>query len=51
MKISVRWLQDFIHLPESTETVAEKLTLSGLEVEGIERFDQIKGGLEGLVIG
>ena len=51
MKISINWLQDFIHLPESTEAVAEKLTLSGLEVEGIERFDQIKGGLEGLVIG
>ena len=51
MKISINWLQDFIHLPESTEAVAEKLTLSGLEVEGTERFDQIKGGLEGLVIG
>ena len=51
MKISINWLQDFIHLPESTEAVAEKLTLSGLEIEGIERFDQIKGSLEGLVIG
>lgn len=51
MKISVSWLRKFIDLQESAETIAEKLTLSGLEVEGIEKLDQVEGGLEGLVIG
>ena len=51
MKISVNWLRDFIDLPESAEAIADRLTLSGLEVEGIEKYDQITGGLAGLVIG
>ncbi len=51
MKISVNWLRDFINLSDSAEAIADKLTLSGLEVEGIERYDQITGGLAGLVIG
>ena len=51
MKISVNWLRDFINLADSAETIADKLTLSGLEVESIEHYDQITGGLAGLVIG
>ncbi len=51
MKISINWLRDFIDLPDSAEAIADKLTLSGLEVEGIEHYDQITGGLAGLVIG
>ncbi len=51
MKISINWLRDFIDLTESPEAIGDRLTLSGLEVEGIERFDQIAGGLAGLVIG
>ena len=51
MKISVNWLRDFIDLLDSAEAIADKLTLSGLEVEGIERYDQITGGLAGLVVG
>ena len=51
MKISVNWLNDFINLPDTAEVVADKLTLSGLEVESIERYDQIAGGLEGVVLG
>ncbi len=51
MKISVNWLRDFINLSDSAEAIADKLTLTGLEVEGIERYDQITGGLAGLVIG
>ncbi len=51
MKISVNWLRDFIDLSDAAETIADRLTLSGLEVEGIERYDQITGGLAGLVIG
>ena len=51
MKISVNWLNEFIDIPDAAEVVADKLTLSGLEVEGIERYDQVAGGLEGLVLG
>ena len=51
MKISYNWLKDFIHIRESPEEIAEILTQTGLEVEGLEKVEKIKGGLEGLVIG
>lgn len=51
MKISYSWLNDFIEIDWEAEKVAELLTDLGLEVEGIERFESIKGGLEGVVIG
>ncbi len=51
MKISLSWLKDYIDLPESTAEIAHMLTMSGLEVEGIERVEPVKGGLQGLVIG
>ncbi len=51
MKVSIDWLREFIDVPATAEEIADKLTLSGLEVEGIEIFDRIPGGLKGLVIG
>ncbi|QDH77529.1 phenylalanine--tRNA ligase subunit beta [Echinicola soli] len=51
MKISVNRLKDYIPFEESTEKIAELLTQSGLEVEGVERFESIAGGLRGVVIG
>ena len=51
MKISYNWLKDYIELTESAEQVAALLTSCGLEVEGIESFENIKGGLAGIVIG
>ena len=51
MKISLSWLKQYIELTESSEEIAELLTNSGLEVEEIEVFEQVKGGLEGVVIG
>ena len=51
MKILYSWLKDFIPFSEDPETIAELLTKSGLEVEGVEVFEKIKGGLKGLVIG
>lgn len=35
MKILLSWLKDYIDINESPETIAEALTMSGLEVEGI----------------
>lgn len=51
MKISYNRLQDFIHLEESPEEVAELLTSTGLEVEGIEKVESVPGGMQGLVVG
>jgi phenylalanyl-tRNA synthetase beta chain len=51
MKISINRLKDFIPFQESSEEIAALLTASGLEVEGIEKFESLPGGLEGVVIG
>jgi phenylalanyl-tRNA synthetase beta chain len=51
MKISYKWLNQFIALSETPEEVAKKLTYSGLEVESVELYEPFKGGLEGLVVG
>lgn len=51
MKISYNWLKDYIQTDLSVHQIAEILTDTGLEVEGIEDFESVKGGLEGLVIG
>jgi phenylalanyl-tRNA synthetase beta chain len=51
MKISYNWLKQYIAIPESPEEIGKTLTSTGLEVESIELFDVVKGGLKGLVIG
>ena len=51
MKISYNWLKQFINLPWDAEKTGELLTDLGLEVEGIEDFSSVKGGLEGIVVG
>lgn len=51
MKISYNWLQQFIHIKEDAQKTGELLTDLGLEVEGIEPYQSIKGGLEGIIIG
>ena len=51
MKISLNWLKQYIDLHESPEEIATLLTATGLEVEGIEEVESIKGGLKGLVVG
>ena len=51
MKISYNWLGQFIKLTENAEKTGELLTDLGLEVEGITRYESIKGGLKGVVVG
>jgi phenylalanyl-tRNA synthetase beta chain len=51
MKISINRLKKYIALSESPDEIAALLTRSGLEVEGVEEFVSIPGGLEGIVIG
>ncbi|SDW00310.1 phenylalanine--tRNA ligase subunit beta [Aequorivita viscosa] len=51
MNISYNWLKQFINLPWNPEKTGELLTDLGLEVEGIEDFSSVKGGLNGIVVG
>ena len=51
MKISYNWLKQFIEIDWDTDKTAELLTDLGLEVEGVEKFESIKGGLVGIVVG
>ena len=51
MKISYNWLLELIDLKKSPREISELLTGCGLEVEAIEEYQSIKGGLEGIVIG
>lgn len=51
MNISYKWLKDYVDYGELTPgQLDELLTFSGLEVEGIEKVETIKGGLEHVVI-
>jgi len=51
MKISYNWLLELIDLKKSPREISELLTGCGLEVEAIEEYQSINGGLEGIVIG
>jgi len=51
MKISYNWLKQFIKIDWSAEKTSELLTNLGLEVEGLDVFQSIKGGLKGIVVG
>lgn len=51
MKISYNWLKQFIKLPHNPEETGFLLTDLGLEVEGIQNFQSVKGGMEGVVVG
>lgn len=51
MKISYNWLKEYINVDLEPKKVAELLTETGLEVEGIEKVESVKGGLKGVVIG
>lgn len=51
MKISHNWLRQYLDTDLSPDTIAELLTNTGLEVEGMERIDTVPGGLRGVVVG
>lgn len=51
MKISYNWIKDFVKVDFPATQTAELLTDLGLEVEGIEPFESVKGGLQGVVVG
>jgi len=51
MRISYNWLKQFIKTDWKSEEIETLLTDLGLEVEGIDKFESLKGGLEGVVVG
>ncbi len=51
MKVSYNWIKQFINVDLDVEKASEILTSTGLEVEGVEPFESIKGGLKGIVVG
>ena len=51
MKISYNWLRDYLNISLPPNKLGEILTNTGLEVEGIEEFESVKGGMKGLVVG
>jgi phenylalanyl-tRNA synthetase beta chain len=50
MKISYNWLNRFLPSAIEPETLGRILTDTGLEVEGLETLEAVKGGLEGVVV-
>lgn len=51
MKISYNWLQQFLQIDWEPVKTGQLLTDLGLEVEGIETKESIKGSLKGIVVG
>jgi phenylalanyl-tRNA synthetase beta chain len=51
MKISYNWLKQFININWPAEKTGELLTDLGLEIEGIEAYESVQGGLKGVVVG
>ncbi|MDR3712782.1 MAG: phenylalanine--tRNA ligase subunit beta [Puia sp.] len=51
MTISYNWLSEYLPIKIEVERLAKILTSIGLEVEGVEKYESVKGGLRGLVVG
>lgn len=51
MKIAYSWLKDYVRTDLPVDEIAKILTETGLEVDGVEKLESVKGGLEGVVVG
>lgn len=58
MKISYNWLREYLPSDENTakitgtpQKIAEILTAVGLEVESLEKYEEVNNGLKGLMVG
>ena len=51
MTISYKWLHEYLPVAVEPERLSRILTSIGLEVESMEAYEEVKGGLKGLVIG
>jgi phenylalanyl-tRNA synthetase beta chain len=51
MTLSYKWLCDYLPEKPAPEKLSQLLTSIGLEVESMQPYEEVKGGLQGLVIG
>ncbi|MEP6795483.1 MAG: phenylalanine--tRNA ligase subunit beta [Saprospiraceae bacterium] len=51
MTLSLQWLNDYLKTNLNPDQIAEALTSIGLEVEKIESFESLPGGLKGVIAG
>lgn len=51
MKISYNWLREYLKTDIDPHRLGEILTGIGLELEGTEEYESVKGGLKGVIIG
>lgn len=51
MTISYKWLSEYLPVTVESERLSRILTAIGLEVESLEKYEEIRGGLKGLIIG
>jgi phenylalanyl-tRNA synthetase beta chain len=51
MTISYKWLCNYLPVSPTPEELSSILTSIGLEVENLEKYEEVKGGLKGLLIG
>ena len=51
MNLSLNWLRRYLSVDLPVDRISEILTDIGLEVEGVDMVESIKGGLEGIVVG
>jgi phenylalanyl-tRNA synthetase beta chain len=51
MTISYKWLSEYLPVTVDPERLSRILTSIGLEVESMDNYEEVKGGLKGLVIG
>ena len=47
MKVTLNWLKQYVDFDWTPEELTERLTMVGLEVDGVE---QVGGGFEGIVV-
>ena len=51
MTLSYKWLCEYLPEKPAPEKLSQLLTSIGLEVESMQSYEEVKGGLRGLVIG
>ncbi|HTE08743.1 MAG TPA: phenylalanine--tRNA ligase subunit beta [Flavitalea sp.] len=51
MTISYNWISEYIPVPTDPKQISKILTSIGLEVESLESYESIPGGLHGLIVG
>jgi phenylalanyl-tRNA synthetase beta chain len=51
MKVSYKWLKEYVDFDLTPQQTADALTSTGLEVDSLEEVQAIKGGLKGLYVG